>query len=158
MKKSSQGVLLAGMLMLILSGCGSCQADDSSLEPDLSSQEPITVGNPEGNPSGPYLVTSKTHEVFMSWTEENRDGEGRHVFMAPVTNDGPLGRVIVHRDCLLTERTRDKLHEPQDVPAVLFGEAKQNTRAVLTLSNVAVLGVPRDWNVHSAARAAEPSF
>ena len=94
MKKASQGVLLAGMLMLILSGCGSSQADDSSLEPDLSSQEPITVGNPEGNPSGPYLVTSKTHEVFMSWTEENRDGEGRHVFMAPVTNDGQqLGEI-----------------------------------------------------------------
>ena len=46
MKKASQGVLLAGMLMLILSGCGSSQADDSSLEPDLSSQEPHHGGKP----------------------------------------------------------------------------------------------------------------
>ena len=91
MKKVTQGSFLAGLfLSLVLSGCGSSQGVDSSLEPGLSFREPMTVGNPEGNPSGPYLVTSKTNKVLMSWTEENRDGEGRNVLIATVTSDGRL--------------------------------------------------------------------
>ena len=91
MKKTTHGSFLAWLLIsLVLSGCGSSQGDDSSFEPGLSFREPMTVGNPEGNPSGPYLVTSKTNKVLMSWTEENRDGEGRNILIATVTRDGRL--------------------------------------------------------------------
>ena len=81
-------VLTILLISLVLSGCGSSQGDDSSFEADLSFHESITVGNPESNPSGPYLVTSETNEVLVSWTEENRDGEGRNVLIATVTSDG----------------------------------------------------------------------
>ena len=82
---------LAGLFIsLVLSGCGSSQGVDSSVEPGLSFRESITVGNPAGNPSGPYLVTSETNEVLMSWTEENRDGEGRNVLIARLSSDGRL--------------------------------------------------------------------
>lgn len=95
MKKAGQGLFLVGMLVsLVLSGCGTSQGDDSPLEPGLALQEPITVGNPEANPSGPYLGTSGTNQVFVSWTEENLDGEGRNVFIAPVADDGQrLGEI-----------------------------------------------------------------
>ena len=95
MKKAGQGLFLVWMLgSLVLSGCGTSQGDDSSLEPGLSLPESITVGNPEANPSGPYLGTSTTNQVFVSWTEENLDGEGRNVLIAPVADDGQrLGEI-----------------------------------------------------------------
>jgi len=89
MKKATQGSFLAWLLIsLVLSGCGSSQGDDSSFEPGLSFRESVTVGNPESNPVGPYLVTSKTNKVFVSWVEEDRDGVGGNVFLAQVTDDG----------------------------------------------------------------------
>ncbi|MEE2822373.1 MAG: sialidase family protein [Acidobacteriota bacterium] len=89
MEKTTRGLFLAWMLIsLVLLGCGSSQVDDSSFEADLSFRESITVGDPESNPSGPYLVTSKNNEVLVSWTEENIDGEGRNVLIATVTSDG----------------------------------------------------------------------
>ncbi len=95
MKKLRQGSLLAWMfVLLLLAGCGTSQGDDSPLEPGLSLPEFVTVGNPEANPSGPYLVTSGTNEVFVSWTEENLDGDGRNVVMAPVIDGGQrLGEI-----------------------------------------------------------------
>ncbi len=94
MKKPFQGSFLLWVFVLVLSGCGSSQVGDSSQDKNLSSPSIISVGNPEGNPSGPYLVTSRAHEVFMSWTEEDRDGEGRNVLMAPVVNEGQqLGEI-----------------------------------------------------------------
>ena len=89
MNKVIQGSFLALVLIsLALSGCSGSRGDDSSLQPVLSFSESIMVGNPEDNPTGPYLLTSKTNKVLVSWTEENRDGDGRHVFLASVTNDG----------------------------------------------------------------------
>ena len=46
------------------------------------------VGNPEGHPVGPYLLTSKSNKVFVSWAEVNPDGVGGNVFLAHVTHDG----------------------------------------------------------------------
>jgi len=46
------------------------------------------VGNPEDHPVGPYLLTSKSNKVFVSWAEENPDGVGGNVFLAHVTHDG----------------------------------------------------------------------
>ncbi len=91
MRKATQMSFLAGLfLSLVVSGCGSSQGVDSPVEPGLAFREAIMVGNPEGNPSGPYLVTSETNQVLMSWTEENRDGEGRNVLIATVSSDGRL--------------------------------------------------------------------
>jgi len=91
MRKATQTSFLAGLfLALVVSGCGSSQGVDSPVEPGLAFREAIMVGNPEGNPSGPYLVTSETNQVLMSWTEENRDGEGRNVLIATESSDGRL--------------------------------------------------------------------
>ncbi len=89
MNKVIQGTVLALVLIpLALSGCSRSRGDDSSLQPALSFQESILVGNSEDNPVGPYLLTSKTNKVFVSWVEEHRDGVGSNVFLAHVTHDG----------------------------------------------------------------------
>ncbi len=75
-------------ISLALSGCSRSRGDDSSLQPVLSFQEPIVVGNPEHNPAGPYLLTSKSNKVLVSWVEVNPDGVGGSVFLAQVTHDG----------------------------------------------------------------------
>jgi len=89
MNKVIQASILALVFIsLSLSGCSRSRGDDSSLQPVLSFQEPIVVGNPEHNPAGPYLLTSKSNKVFVSWVEENPDGIGGSVFLAHVTHDG----------------------------------------------------------------------
>ena len=81
-------------LSLALSGCSGTRGDDSSLSDDLSLQpvfpfdEPIVVGEPETNPADAYLVTSDEGTVFLSWTAERSDGQGRNLFIAKVTRDG----------------------------------------------------------------------
>lgn len=89
MNKVIQASFLALVLIsLALSGCSRSRGDDSLLQPVLSFQEPIVVGNSEDNPVGPYLLTSKSNQVFVSWAEENPDGVGGNVFLAHVTHDG----------------------------------------------------------------------
>ena len=89
MNKITQTSFLALVLIsLVLSGCSRSRGDDSSLQPVLSFQEPIVVGNPEDHPVGPYLLTSKSNKVFVSWAEVNPDGVGGNVFLAHVTHDG----------------------------------------------------------------------
>ncbi len=89
MNKVIQASFLALVLISIsLSGCSRSRGDDSSLQPVLSFQEPIMVGNPEDHPAGPYLLTSKSNKVLVSWVEENPDGVGGSVFLAHVTHDG----------------------------------------------------------------------
>jgi len=89
MNKVIQASFLALVFIsLALSGCSRSRGDDSSLQPVLSFQEPIMVGNPEDHPVGPYLLTSKSNKVFVSWAEEDPDGVGGNVFLAHVTHDG----------------------------------------------------------------------
>ncbi len=84
-----QRSLLALVLIpFTLSGCSRSRGDDSSLPTTLSFQESILVGNPEANPAGPYLLTSKSNKVFVSWVEEKLDGDGGNVFLAHVTQEG----------------------------------------------------------------------
>ena len=93
--KKIQGCLFAVVCVsLALSGCSGTRGDDSSLPDDLSPQavfpfeEPILVGDPEANPADAYLVTSDEGKVFLSWTAERSDGQGRNLFIAKVTRDG----------------------------------------------------------------------
>ena len=89
MSKVLQGSIFALVLIsIVLSGCSRSRGDDSSHQPGLSFQEAILVGNPEANSTGPYLLTSNSNKVFVSWAEENPDGEGGRVFLAQVTSDG----------------------------------------------------------------------
>ena len=98
--KTNQGllVILVG-ITLALSGCSSTKGDDSSLTADLSLQpvfpfsEPIVVGDPETNPADAYLVTSDTGKVFVSWTAERSDGQGRNVLIASVSRDEQLAEI-----------------------------------------------------------------
>ena len=93
--KTTQGclVVLVG-ISLALSGCSPTQGDDSPLAAELSPQavfpfnEAITVGDPQKSPADAYLATSDTGKVFVSWTEEVPDGQGRNVFIATVTSNG----------------------------------------------------------------------
>ena len=89
MSKTIQTLFLALVFIsLALSGCGRTQGDDTSIEPVFPFQASITVGNSQNHPADPYLVTSETGQVFMSWTETNGDGRNRDVFVATVTSDG----------------------------------------------------------------------
>ncbi len=87
--KKIQGFLFAIVCIpLALTGCSGTRGDDSSLSDDLSLQpvfpfdEPIVVGEPETNPADAYLVTSDAGKVFLSWTAERSDGQGRNLFIA----------------------------------------------------------------------------
>ncbi len=56
---------------LLLSGCGQSEgtgsmSTDLTVSPALSFIEPVTVGNPEDNPSDPYLRTGPNGKVFLS--------------------------------------------------------------------------------------------
>ena len=87
MSKTIQTLFLALVFIsLALSGCGRTQGDDSSLEPVFPFQASITVGNSQSHPADPYLVTSESGKVFMSWTEANMDGRNRDAFVATVTS------------------------------------------------------------------------
>ncbi len=59
-----------------------------SLQPVFPFDQPIVVREPETNPADAYLVTSDEGKVFLSWTAERSDGQGRNLFIAKVTGDG----------------------------------------------------------------------
>ena len=94
MKAIQECLFAVVCLSLALSVCSGTRGDDSSLSDDLSLQpvfpfdEPIVVGEPETNPADAYLVTSDEGTVFLSWTAERSDGQGRNLFIAKVTRDG----------------------------------------------------------------------
>jgi len=78
---------------LFLAGCAQTEGTDStstdlSTSLDLSFTEPVTIGNPEGNPSDPYMRTGANGKVFLSWTEEAENEEGRNVLVATLGGDG----------------------------------------------------------------------
>ena len=80
-------LLFAG-LSLTLSGCSSTEADDASGAPVLSFNESIPVGDPEGHPADQYLKVTPDGTVFLSWTEDPQEAEGRDVFIATVNPEG----------------------------------------------------------------------
>ena len=93
--KTIQGLFVVSVgISLALSGCSSTIGDDSSLSPDLSPRsalpfsEPLAVGDPQNNPADAYLVTSDTGRIFVSWTEQVPDGQGRNVFIGTVASEG----------------------------------------------------------------------
>ncbi len=78
---------------LLFSGCAQTEGTDSmstdlTVSPALSFIEPVTVGNPEDNPSDPYLRTGANGKVFLSWSEQAENVEGRNVFVANLASDG----------------------------------------------------------------------
>ncbi len=98
--KTIQGLLVVWVgITLALSGCSSTKGDDSSLTADLSPEavfpfnQPVVVGDPETNPADAYLVTSDTGKVFVSWTAERSDGQGRNVLIASVSRDEQLAEI-----------------------------------------------------------------
>lgn len=85
----SVAVLVA--IFPILSGCGSTVGDDITTQPAVVVfNEPVTMGNPERNPSDPYLQLAPDGDVVMSWTEqepENKD-DGRNFLVTTVNSQG----------------------------------------------------------------------
>ncbi|MEE8349153.1 MAG: sialidase family protein [Acidobacteriota bacterium] len=80
---------------LLLSGCSQTQGTDSASKDlivgqVLSFTEPVAVGNPEDNPSDPYIRTGPNGKVYLSWTEEAEGEEGRNVFLATLASDGKV--------------------------------------------------------------------
>ena len=80
-------LLFAG-LSLTLSGCSSTEADDVSGAPVLSFNESIPVGDPAGHPADQYLKVTPDGTVFLSWTEDPQEAEGRDVLIATVNPEG----------------------------------------------------------------------
>lgn len=86
-------LVTAATFSLLLSGCAQTEGTDStsresiSLE-GLSFTEPVTIGDPEKNPSDPYMRTSPSGKVFLSWTEEVENEEGRNVLVAALAGTG----------------------------------------------------------------------
>jgi hypothetical protein len=58
-----------------------------SVQPIFPFNQSIIVGDPEGRPADPYLTTSGSGKVFVSWTEDN-PVDGRNLFIATVASDG----------------------------------------------------------------------
>jgi len=94
---------------LLLSGCAQTEGTDStSMESialqGLSFTEPVTIGIPENNPSDPYLRTGPTGKVFLSWTEEVENEEGRNVLVATLAGNGRV-----------SDEPRQMNHQPGEI-------------------------------------------
>jgi hypothetical protein len=81
------GLLLVG-LSLALSGCSGTGADGRSGAPVLSFNETISVGDPEANSADQYLKVAPDGTVFLSWTEDAQETEGRDALITAVNTEG----------------------------------------------------------------------
>ena len=87
------GLVAVAAFSLLLLGCAQTEGTDSS-SADLivtrvvSFTESVEVGNPQDNPSDPYLKTGARGKVFLSWTEQAENKEGRNAFVATLASDG----------------------------------------------------------------------
>lgn len=82
---------LIASIFLVLSGCSSTTADDILETRVLSLNESILVGDLKANPADPYLNVAPDGTIFLSWTEDSKDAEGRDAFIASASRKG-LGK------------------------------------------------------------------
>ena len=91
----SRWLVAVAAFSLILSGCAQTEGTDSAsmdlIAPQaLSFSEPVEIGNPADNPSDPYMRTGANGKVFLSWTEEAENEEGRNLLVATLASDGSV--------------------------------------------------------------------
>jgi hypothetical protein len=89
----SRWLVAVASFSLLLSGCAQTEGTDSASKDLIGGQvlsftEPVTIGNPEDNPSDPYMRTGPNGKVFLSWSEEAENEEGRNVFVATLSGEG----------------------------------------------------------------------
>ena len=116
---------------LLLSGCAQTEGTDSMsadviVPTALSFIEPVTVGNPEDNPSDPYLATGPNGKVFLSWTEQAENEAGRNVFVSTLDSDG---------------RVSDQRRQMNDQPGEISSHGGENLAKFTVDLNGGVAGI-----------------
>ena len=155
MNKAIQGwVFLWVCISLALSGCSRIQGDDSSPQAGFSFDESITVGDPLGNPADPYLATSDEGQVFVSWTEDVSDGQGRNAFIAKVTNDGQQLAEIRQANQEPTSATNENLFKfaiaPGENVAAIFNTFASDYSSMGSMGSM--FDLPRTLKVNHAEK------
>ncbi len=125
------GLVAVAAFSLLLWGCAQTEGT-YSLSADLivtrvvSFTESVEVGNPQDNPSDPYLKTGARGKVFLSWTEQAENKEGRNAFVATLASDG---------------RVSGKPRRMNDQPGEISSHGGENLAKFTIDSNGGVAGI-----------------